>query len=306
MSEHDAVLAAQQTIRDVTRVAIRGGGTKSGFHEPMNGDCILSTMALAGWLEYDPSEYTFTALAGTAVLDIQQRLAGEGQYLPFDPPLVDAGATLGGTVAAGMSGACRLAHGGLRDFILGIRFIDGSGQLVRAGGKVVKNSAGFDLPKFFVGSEGKFGLLTEITCKVFPRPTAFATLFYQYASIEDVVAAVVKLLATPMRLDAIDVGPQQRMAVRFGGEPGAIERQGQRLVELLGEATTEVSGEAEIDYWRGIREFDGWDATQLIVKVPLTPYDVVSLEQGLQTLELTRRYSAARSMWRGLPCPTTK
>ena len=106
---------------------------------------------LNGVLEYEPSEFTFTALAGTPVRDIAAILAERGQYLPFDPMLVGAGSTLGGTVASGLSGPGRFRFGGLRDFILGVRFVDGGGRLLRLGGKVVKNSAGFDVPKFFVG-----------------------------------------------------------------------------------------------------------------------------------------------------------
>ena len=90
--------------------------------------------------------------------------------------LAAEGATLGGTVAAGLSGPGRWRFGGLRDFILGVQFVDGEGRLLRLGGKVVKNAAGFDLPKFFVGSAGRFGVLAEMTFKVFPRPAATRTL----------------------------------------------------------------------------------------------------------------------------------
>src|SRR5207249_11250784 len=131
---------------------------------------------LRGISEYDPSECTFAALAGTPVREIAAALAERGQYLPFDPVLSEAGATLGGTVAAGLSGPGRFRFGGLRDFILGVRFVDGAGRLLRMGGKVVKNAAGFDLPKFFVGSLGRFGVLAEMTFKVFPRPASALTL----------------------------------------------------------------------------------------------------------------------------------
>src|SRR5262245_25975621 len=100
----------------------------------------ISTAGLSGLVEYDPTEYTFTALAGTPMHDIVEALGARGQYLPFDPLLVDAGATLGGTVAAGLNGPGRFRFGGVRDFILGIRFVDGMGRLLRMGGKVVKNA----------------------------------------------------------------------------------------------------------------------------------------------------------------------
>ena len=110
-------------------------------------------------------------------------LAEHGQYLPFDPPLAAAGATLGGTVAAGLSGPGRYRYGGVRDFVLGVRFVDGMGNLVRGGGKVVKNAAGFDFPKLMVGSLGRLGVLAELSFKVFPQPPAFATLAVSYHGI---------------------------------------------------------------------------------------------------------------------------
>src|SRR4029079_3476030 len=110
-----------------------------------------------------------------------------GQYLPFDPKCVEAGATLGGTVASGLSGPGRFRFGGVRDFILGVRFADGAGRLLRVGGKVVKNAAGFDLPKFFVGSAGRSGVLSEIPLKVLPRPVFTLTLRLNADTLLDIV-----------------------------------------------------------------------------------------------------------------------
>src|SRR5947208_13328723 len=166
-----------EAVRSAPRVLAIGAGTKPRLSAV---DCAkISTRNLSGIIEYEPSEFTFTALAGTPISDITAALAERGQYLPFDPLLVRAGATLGGTVAAGLNGPGRFRFGGLRDFILGVKFIDGLGRLLRLGGKVVKNAAGFDVPKFMVGSLGRFGVLTEITFKVFPRPAATHTLRLQ-------------------------------------------------------------------------------------------------------------------------------
>src|SRR6188474_3320713 len=171
-------------IRATPRVLAVGARTKQRLSAIDDGVTLLSTRALSGIVEYEPSEFTFTALAGTPVREIAAALAERGQYLPFDPLLVEAGATLGGTVAAGLSGPGRFRFGGLRDFILGVRFVDGLGRLLRMGGKVVKNAAGFDLPKFFVGSLGRFGVLTELTFKVFPRPAASRTLRLTVETVE--------------------------------------------------------------------------------------------------------------------------
>ena len=159
-----------EAVRSQPHVLAIGARTKPRLSQVPNDVCLISTGALRGIVEYEPEEFTFTALAGTSVREIGQVLAEKGQYLPFDPMWVEAGATLGGTVAAGLSGPGRFRYGGVRDFILGVRFVDGRGRLLRMGGKVVKNCAGFDLPKFFVGSLGRYGALAEITFKVFPAP----------------------------------------------------------------------------------------------------------------------------------------
>src|SRR3954447_2992182 len=166
-------------VRSTPRLLAVGAGTKPRL-SAVDG-VKLTTAGLRGISEYDPSEFTFTAAAGTPVREIVAALAERGQYLPFDPMLCDAGATLGGTVASGLSGPGRFRFGGVRDFILGIRFVDGAGRLLHMGGKVVKNAAGFDLPKFFCGSLGRFGLLVEATFKVFPQPSARLTLLLEAA-----------------------------------------------------------------------------------------------------------------------------
>ena len=143
-----------EAVRFQPRVLAIGARTKPRLSQVPDEVTLLSTRALRGIVEYEPEEFTFTALAGTSVREIGQALAEKGQYLPFDPMLVEAGATLGGTVAAGLSGPGRFRYGGVRDFILGVRFVDGQGRLLRMGGKVVKNCAGFDLPKFFVAASG--------------------------------------------------------------------------------------------------------------------------------------------------------
>src|SRR6266446_6711263 len=163
-----------RAVRNTPKLLAAGAGTKPRM-AAFDG-VKLSVSKLTGILEYEPSEFTFTALAGTSLREIIAALAERGQYLPFEPMCVEAGATLGGTVAAGLSGPGRFQYGGVRDFILGIRFVDGAGRLLRMGGKVVKNAAGFDLPKFFVGSLGRFGVLAEMTFKVFPSPPSKLTV----------------------------------------------------------------------------------------------------------------------------------
>ena len=171
-----SALEFAEAVHSVPHAIAVGAGTKPRLSHVPEKFTRISTAKLRGIVEYEPSEFTFTALAGTPVQEIVTALAERGQYLPFDPLLVAEGATVGGMVAAGLSGPGRFRFGGLRDFILAVQFIDGSGRLLRLGGKVVKNAAGFDLPKFLVGSVGRFGALTEVTFKVFPKPIATRTL----------------------------------------------------------------------------------------------------------------------------------
>ena len=136
-------------VRAHPRVLPVGAGTKARLATAAPGFTPLSTRALRGIVEYEPDEFTFTARAGTPLTELAAVLGERGQYLPFDPPLAAAGATLGGTVAAGLSGPGRWRFGGVRDFILGARFVDGEGRLLRVGGKVVKTRRASTCPSFW-------------------------------------------------------------------------------------------------------------------------------------------------------------
>jgi glycolate oxidase FAD binding subunit len=284
----------QSLLRVAPRWRARGGGTKTALSTPVEGETIIELNGLAGVLEYDPGEFTFTALAGTPVTDVQNLLAEHGQYLPFDPPLVSKGATLGGTVASGLSGAGRYRYGGVRDFILGVQWVNGAGQLLRAGGKVVKNAAGFDLPKLFVGSCGQLGLLTELTFKVFPKPQAYATLRLEFHRLPEALEAVYKLYGSQLDLESLEVRPDARSVtvyVRLGGLREALPARLDRLAKLLGGGEI-LEGGNDVLLWQGIREFEWVSAEAALVKVPLTPTKIPALDAELEKLNLTRRYSA--------------
>ena len=126
-------------MKEAKRVRVRGGGSKPALSLRQRADDsqLLDLTELRGITAYQPEEYTLTARAGTTVAEVEAMLGENGQYLPFDPPLADRGATLGGTVAAGLSGSGRYRYGGIRDFLIGIRFVDGQGQEIRGGGTVV-------------------------------------------------------------------------------------------------------------------------------------------------------------------------
>jgi len=264
----------------------------------------LSLSSLAGVLEYEPAEFTFTALAGTPLSDVNALLETHGQYLPFDPPLAERGATLGGTVAAGLSGPGRYRYGGARDFLLGVRYVDGAGRLVRGGGKVVKNAAGFDLPKLMVGSLGAFGVLVEMSFKVFPRPEAYATVRLDCATLQDALQAVYRLYGSQLDIDALDVEPDSGQAVvwaRLGGLRAAMPARLDRLRGLLAGGEV-LEGAEETALWRRAREFEWALAEWSLIKVPINPGRITALEAALAGSPALRRYSAGgQVLWLASP-----
>jgi glycolate oxidase FAD binding subunit len=279
-------------VRSGEAVRARGGGSKPA----LSGLANLELTALSGILEYDPSEYTFTALAGTTVLEVQELLERHGQFLPFDPVLAEAGATLGGTVASGLSGPGRQRYGGVRDFILAVQFVDGLGRIVRGGGKVVKNAAGFDLPKLHCGSLGRFGVLTEVTFKVFPAPKDWITLRFSFERMHDALEAVIKLGGSSFDLYALEL-IKKTVFVRLGGLRSAFPERVQNLEHFLGQHCEVFEVDAEI--WREAREFLWQPSGSSLVKIPLTPakipgFETRLLEAGLQNSP--RRYSSGGNL----------
>ncbi|HEX7119576.1 MAG TPA: FAD-binding protein [Longimicrobiales bacterium] len=283
-------------VRGHLRVAPHGARTKRPL-VPDDADAVrLDLTSLAGVVEYDPGEYTFTALAGTRLAEIEALLAGNGQYLPFDPPFAAAGATLGGTVAAGLNGSGRLRYGGIRDFIIGVRLVDGTGRLVRGGGKVVKNAAGFDLPKLMIGSMGRLGVMVELSFKVFPAPPAWRTLRVTCADIGDAAALVARLGRLPLDIEALDIEPPDTVVLRVSGDDASVDAHAARVGTATGRPYTVETGEAEARYWREQRAFDWAPSDGRLVKVPISLRRLVELERTLAALDVPRRYGVAANV----------
>jgi glycolate oxidase FAD binding subunit len=277
----------QTLVRHSARIVPCGGLSKPALSDPHQQATRLDLRRLTGILEYLPGEYTFTAYAGTPLAEIEAALAENGQYLPFDPPLVQQGATLGGAVAAGLSGSGRYRFGGVRDFLIGIRFVDGQGRLVRGGGKVVKNAAGFDLPKLMVGSLGRLGILVELTFKVFPRPQSYATMQQQYATLADAIDGLHQVAAARMDIHALDIvvdtaqaHPSYTLTVRLGGLETVMHQRLAQVRTVLG-GGEERSGSLEAEFWLSSREFSWSPADFALVKVATTPAQLPVFEQHL-------------------------
>ncbi|TBH14890.1 FAD-binding protein [Thermus thermamylovorans] len=269
-------LEVQEAVRLHPRLRPKGAGTKPALSAPREGEVVLDLSGLRGLLQYEPEEFVFTAYAGTPVKEVEEALRAHGQYLPFHPPLAGRGATLGGTVAAGLSGPMRERFGGLRDFLLGVRFVDGEGRLVRGGGQVVKNAAGFPFHRLMVGSLGAFGIMVELSFKVFPYPRATRTLRVALGNLAGALAALERLRGLPLDLLALDLIPPATLEIRLGGFPESLEGRLKRLRELLGR-----EGEALLEdeaHWEGVRDLSFLEGSPIWVKVPSTPARIPALE----------------------------
>ena len=171
----DRVAAARN---DKGALDIRGGGTKSFYANPPRGD-FLDTRELGGISSYEPTELVVTVLGGTPLAQLEAALAERGQCLAFEPPRYAPFGTVGGMVAAGLAGPARSSVGPLRDFVLGVSILNGSGELLTFGGQVMKNVAGYDVSRMIAGSWGILGLICEVSLKVMPAPAAFRTLCFE-------------------------------------------------------------------------------------------------------------------------------
>lgn len=205
---------------------IHGGGSKTFYGGADEGE-VLGTRKLTGIVDYQPKELVLTARAGTPLADIEAQLADQNQMLAFEPPHFGGGATLGGSIAAGLSGPRRPYAGAARDFVLGVRMIDGTGQPLRFGGQVIKNVAGYDVSRLMVGALGTLGLITEVSLKVLPKPAAESTLQFEL----DEAAAIEKMnqwAGQPLPLSATS-WHAGLLSVRLSGAASAVQAAQARL-----------------------------------------------------------------------------
>ncbi len=171
------VLVEQVRVASQARTPLRivGGDSKRFYGRPVDGE-RLDVSGHRGVVRYDPAELVLTARCGTPLAEVEALLARHGQRLPFEPPAFGATATIGGTIAAGIAGPARVARGPVRDYVLGARLLAGDGRVLRFGGEVMKNVAGFDVARLLAGSLGILGVLLEVSLKVLPLPAGTLTL----------------------------------------------------------------------------------------------------------------------------------
>ena len=217
---------------------IRGGGSKD-FYTPTPRGELLDTRGLRGIVSYEPSELVVTVLAGTPLQELEAVLAEQGQCLPFEPPHYrwsgDAQATVGGMVASGLSGPARASTGGVRDYVLGVKLINGLGQHLTFGGQVMKNVAGYDVSRLMVGALGTLGLITEVSLKVLPKAPAEATLCCEVGQ-HAALAQLHRWGAQPLPLNAscwVNDAGKALLFVRLRGAVAAVEAASQRMLHDL-------------------------------------------------------------------------
>jgi glycolate oxidase FAD binding subunit len=216
----------RDAAKNKTPLSIEGGGTKSWYGNP-NSYTKLDTRPYSGILEYQPEELVITACAGTPLKDIEAALREKNQVLAFEPPHFGENATFGGAIAAGLAGPGRITVGNFRDFVLGARILDGKGQDLSFGGKVMKNVAGYDVSRLLPGSMGTLSLLLEASVKVLPKPAASASLRCQVSQ-----AKALKILnewaGQPLPLSAScwigkTTGGDGQLTIRLAGAAAAVK-----------------------------------------------------------------------------------
>ena len=224
-------------------VWIRGGDSKQFFGRIASG-AALETGAHRGVLEYEPSELVLTARCGTPLAEVETVLAGEGQMLAFEPPYFGPSATLGGTIACGLSGPRRAYAGAARDFVLGTRIINGKAEILSFGGQVMKNVAGYDISRLMVGALGTLGIILEVSLKVLPKPAAERTLI-QECSDQDALASCNQWTAQALPISATCFY-EDKLYLRLAGTE-----------ETLNQAQQRIGGEildAGDSFWEDLRE----------------------------------------------------
>ena len=202
-----------------TPIAIRGSSSKAFLGRDVAGT-PLQAGELSGISTYEPTELVLTAKAGTTLATLESALADASQMLPFEPPRFGGGGTLGGAVAAGLSGPRRPFSGPLRDYVLGATIVDGRGQILKFGGEVMKNVAGYDVSRLMAGAHGTLGVLLEISLKVLPRPIDECTLALEM-DVNSALARMLELSNLPLPLSGLAY-VEGKLHVRLSGNPSSV------------------------------------------------------------------------------------
>ncbi|MCY3740041.1 MAG: FAD-binding oxidoreductase [Candidatus Poribacteria bacterium] len=293
--------ASVQEMQDVLRFAAKanlsvmpaGAGTKLGIGNlPQKLDVVLATTRLNGVVEYEPADLTVTVEAGIRLAALQAVLAQHRQYLALDPAYADR-CTLGGIVATNASGSLRMRYGAARNQVLGLRVVHANGTVVKSGGKVVKNVAGYDLNKLYIGAFGTLGIITEVTLKLSPIPAHEAILTADFQDVQNAIDTGLNVVGSqilPMFVNLsinLDIetgvatdGEKPTLVVGFGGDPETVAWQLAQCQGIMeqnsGLGVTITEGESRVSLQETIQEFPATDrdTENIIVKVNLKRTDI--------------------------------
>lgn len=236
----------EDATRQQTSLTIQGSNSKAFYGEATEHRNILDTRAYSGVVAYDPAELVLTVRCGTPLREIEQLLAEKNQILPFEPPYFGEHATIGGCVAAGLSGPRRAFSGAIKDFILGAKLMDGKGQWLTFGGQVMKNVAGYDVSRLLAGSLGTLGIIGEISFKVLPQSLAEQSIFFELNE----AAATAKMnewMGQPLPLSA-SFWREGILTVRLSGAKAGVDA---ALKKLGG---TPIETDTARAFWHDVRE----------------------------------------------------
>lgn len=289
-------------IQDVLRLAAAqhlsvipaGSGSKLGCgNPPEKVDIVLAMTRINEVVEYEPADLTVTVEAGIQLTALQEKLAENGQFLPLNPPYASR-CTLGGIVAANASGPLRLRHGTARNLVLGLRVVHASGTVVKSGGKVVKNVAGYDVNKLYIGSFGTLGILTEMTLKLSPIPARQAILTAQFQEVHAAAKTGLSIVGSQTLPDFVNIlvnsaHPGPALVVGFGGDAETVTwqlEQARRIMELNGAVgVKEIEGESFLQLNDAVQAFAEAenDSRTVVVKVNLKRTDIAEFAENMLT-----------------------
>jgi glycolate oxidase FAD binding subunit len=267
-ADEAGIIAAVQAARAAREpLAIEGQGSKRGLLRPVQAARSLSTRGLTGVTLYRPAELIISARAGTPLAEIEAALAEKGQQLIAESPYLNgifgtsAPPSIGGVVAANLSGPRRITWGATRDHVMGLRFINGAGEVIRSGGRVLKNVTGLDLCKLLSGSYGTLGVITEVTLKVLPKPETSATLLVETPDLASAIAALSAGLGSPFGVSgaaALPVKDHVLAALRLEDFAASVAYRMEKLRGVLdnfGAQRVMEDGESRA-FWRSVREVE--------------------------------------------------
>jgi glycolate oxidase FAD binding subunit len=282
--------------RDRLSVLTRGSGTKIGWGPaPRTIDVLISTVRLNAVVAHRHGDLTATIQAGATLAEVNRALAAHRQWIPLDPPSADR-ATIGGLVATNDSGPRRHRYGAPRDLIIGIEFVRADGHLAKGGGIVVKNVAGYDLPRLLTGSFGSLGVIVSATFKLYPLTAASGTLVVDLSTPADLAALTSRLLASHLTPTALEFATHPlRLIIRFESIEASVQQQSDTAARVLigaGFQARALSGPDEDRFWSEHGRFAEEEQSALL-KVSVLPTELSTTLTLIEQLAGKRGYRAA-------------